>query len=176
MVKLSGMGRPRIIPPIPVPADGTQTKSPDSATPRDKGRPSASQENAPSAVPQGPQGPAGAGSAPRRYRTQLLPWRGSGATWGRWEREGRQASTESPRSPRPPREQERRWGGPWPKTGGGRGGGVGGGGSALSLKMITSRQWGGELIPGRGTCRGKGPGEGRSRWWVPESPVDKFGT
>lgn len=107
----------------------------------------------PSSCPGGAPAPLGGGGGGRADRRALR------ARGHQGRPESRSADGEGPGRKPPP-----------------EGGGGGEGGSALSLKMITSRQWGGELIPGRGTCRGKGPGGGRSRWWVPESPVDKFGT
>lgn len=58
LVELSGWAPSRMIPPIPVPADGTQTKCPDFSTRQDKEKLVPSQGNLPSTPPQDPGGPS----------------------------------------------------------------------------------------------------------------------
>lgn len=148
MLKLSGMGRSRIIPPIAVPADGTQTKSPDLATPRHKERPFPSHGNPPSTATQGPRAPLGLAQVRNATGPCSCP------VWGVWGREDEQPSTENLVT-NPP------LGSRSPEVGGaGRRGEA-----ALGLKRVT--WWGGGVIPDRGTIRGQGAGweEGGGGGW-----------
>lgn len=164
MLKLSGMGRSRIIPPIAVPADGTQTKSPDLATPRHKERPFPSHGNPPSTATQGPRAPLGLAQVRNATGPCSCP------VWGVWGREDEQPSTENLVT-NPP------LGSRSPEVGGaGRRGEA-----ALGLKRVT---WGGGasfLTEGPSGAKAQGGRKvvaeagKRSPWKVTENPVDKFG-
>lgn len=148
MVEISGTGLSRMIPPIPVPADGTQTKCSDFAIQRDKEKPVPSQGNPPSTPPPDPRAQPGPRSA-------------------HWD---------------PPPQDVLGHGSMTLSCPGGVSGPVKGGGRADRSALRTQGHQGplrrgasevgrrtlawqnhfrsGEVILGRGTCRGKGPGVG----------------
>lgn len=140
LVELSGTALSRMIPPIPVPADGTQTKCPDFATRQDKEKLVPSQGNLPSTPPRTLGAQAGSRSGhsdpptPKMgFRTLFWPWRGSRASGGNL------------RSSRTPGSRERKEVG-----------------RSLAGKRERGHFRSREVTAGRGTSRRKGPGEGRA--------------